>query len=50
MDLLSQYSNCVGGIARKDVVRVEYRFRATHVKQPPATPKQLFRVIQWSDL
>ena len=50
MDLLSGYSSGVGGIARPDVVGVEYESELLHVKQPPKTPEKNFRTIQRSDL
>ena len=50
MDLLSGYSSGVVGIARQDVVGVEYRFRLLHVKQPPETHEKNFTAIQRSDL
>ena len=50
MDLLGRYSSRVGGIARPDVVGVEYESELLHVKQPPKTHEKLFRAIQRSDL
>ena len=50
MDLLSQYSSRVGGIARPDVVVVVYPLRATPGKQPLKTAEKRFRAIQRSDL
>ena len=50
MDLLRGYSSHVGGIARNDIVEVEYRFRATPCQIASGTSSNLFRAIQRSDL